>query len=123
VAEIKDYHAIATAVYEINDSKTVSGWTLNTKDWVTGTWHRNGFQGGIYQKGTDVICGFKGTTPNHQSLIADITADLRLLLCIIPNQAGGAYHMARAAQEIAGNCQVSLTGHSLGGALAQVVGF
>jgi putative lipase involved disintegration of autophagic bodies len=98
---------------------------MDTKDWVTGTWLGNGLQGGIYQNDEEVICAFKGTAmgrPPGQTIVADLTADLRLALGIIPNQAGGAYALVKTAQEIAKGRVVTATGHSLGGALAQVVG-
>jgi hypothetical protein len=123
MAVIQEYYDIACAVHGRGDHD-VSGWTRNQK-WATGTWLGNGLQGGIYQNQEEIICAFKGTAmgrPPGQTLVADLTADVRMALGIIPNQAGSAYALVKAALEIAANRIVTITGHSLGGALAQVVG-
>lgn len=125
MANVNEYFELARAVYD-KDDPDVYGWRMDkAKEWVTGTWLGNGMQGGIYQNDDEIICAFKGTimgSPLPQTIMSDMTANLRIALGIIPNQAGGAFAMVRAAQEIAQGRVVSVTGHSLGGALAQVVG-
>lgn len=124
MADVIEYVEIAQAVHD-KTNRDVYGWDLDAKDWVTGTWLGNGMQGGIYQNDKEIICAFKGTmmgSPPGQTIVADMTANVRIALGIIPNQAGGAFALVKAAQEIADGRVVSVTGHSLGGALAQVVG-
>src|SRR5262249_19570829 len=62
--------------------------------------------------------------PSH-SLIGDLTADLKLMLGVIPNQASTAEKLfTRATQTYDPAAYAySITGHSLGGYLAQVVSY
>jgi hypothetical protein len=111
----------------------------------------NGFWGCLYVNETtkDVIVAFKGTgsaktsdeklsgatshnrggaadsdVPNH-SIIGDLTADLKLMVGVIPNQASSAQKLfLRAHATFPPNQYTySLAGHSLGGYLAQIVSY
>lgn len=83
----------------------------------------NGFQGGIWQNNDEVVVGCCGTNPDEtKKFIKDLFNDLEIVLRLIPAQASTARDMVRVAKAIAGGRPVSVTGHSLGGGLAQVVG-
>ena len=99
----------------------VDDWTV--QKWESGTWYGDGFQGGIWQNDTDVVVGCCGTNPGQAGkLFSDIGADLRIGCRILPNQCTSAREMLKAAKQVAGNRRLSVTGHSLDGGLAQVVG-
>lgn len=69
------------------------------------------------------MVGCCGTNPKDKGkLFKDLINDLQIGLRIIPTQAATARKMVKAAKEIAGSRSVSITGHSLGGGLAQIVG-
>ena len=130
MANCLDYAKIASAVY--NTGKTqyyedpaghmVDDWTV--QKWETGSLLGDGFQGGIWQRGNDVVVGFCGThlAQKYGKGVNDVLADLKIGLRILPNQCKSARHLVRAAKQIAKGRRVSVTGHSLGGGLAQVVG-
>lgn len=129
MATCLDYAKIAYAAYftgkgqyyEDPSGHMVDSWVV--QKWETGTLWGDGFQGGIWQSKTDVVVGCCGTNPGQKGkFLSDISADLRIGLRILPNQASSARSMVRAAKQIAGGRKVSVTGHSLGGGLAQVVG-
>jgi hypothetical protein len=106
--------------YEDPAGHMVDDWVVQT--WETGTLFGDGFQGGIWQSESDVVVGCCGTNPKQTGkLLSDLSADLRIGLRILPNQTSSARKMVRAAKEIAGGRRVSVTGHSLGGGLAQSV--
>jgi hypothetical protein len=120
MAHISVYAAMAEAAYHKDlVSHTVNGWECT--HWENGTWYGNGLQGGIYQNDKELIVAFKGTQPGTTKG-SDITADIRLALGVLPNQAGGAYAMTKMAANISQGRPVTVVGHSLGGGLAQVVG-
>jgi hypothetical protein len=110
----------------------------------------NGFWGCVYvdDAAHDVVIAFKGTCsasvspgqlsgvrslntedvdddrPNNTTL-SDLTADLKLALGVIPNQATTAESLFNKAKAVwdPGQYTYSITGHSLGGYLAQVVSY
>jgi hypothetical protein len=102
----------------------------------------NGFWGCLYVNETtkEVVVTFKGTgsaklndeqlaevgsdRPNH-TIVADLTADLKLMLGVIPNQASTAEKLFTRATSTydPARYSYSVTGHSLGGYLAQVVSY
>ncbi len=129
MATCLDYAKIAYAAYFTSTSQyyadpsghMVDDWGVQT--WETGTLFGDGFQGGIWTSDKEVVVGCCGTNPGQfGKLFSDLSADARIGLRILPNQASSARKMVRAAKEIAGRRRVSVTGHSLGGGLAQVVG-
>jgi hypothetical protein len=129
MATCLDYAKIAYAAYftrvaQYSDSPPghlVDDWTV--QKWEQGTLFGNGYQGGIWQSEKDVVVGCCGTNPKQKGKLAqDLLADLKIALKILPSQTKGALRMVKTAREIAGGRRVSVTGHSLGGGLAQVVG-
>jgi hypothetical protein len=130
MANCLDYAKIAYAAYFTGSGQyyeepaghMVDDWTV--QKWETGTLFGDGFQGGIWQSKTDVVVGCCGTNPKQKGkFLSDLSADIKIGLRIMPNQASSARKMVKAAKEIAGpKRRVSVCGHSLGGGLAQVVG-
>jgi len=129
MANCLDYAKIAYASYFKSANQyycdppghMVDDWTV--QKWETGTLFGDGFQGGIWQNDTDVIVGCCGTNPKQLGKLAsDLSADLKIGLRILPNQCSSARAMLKEAKKIANGRRVSITGHSLGGGLSQVIG-
>ena len=115
------YFTRTSQYYESPPGHMVDDWKVQT--WETGTLFGNGFQGGIWQSGNDVVVGCCGTNPKQKGkFVSDLSADMRIGFKILPNQSSSARKMVIMAKSIANGRRVSVTGHSLGGALAQVVG-
>jgi len=122
-----DYAKISSAVYNSGKNQYCANPPGHmVDDWYVQTFEGaklfgNGFQGGIWQNATDVVVGCCGTSLGNKSkAIQDIAADLKIALTMIPNQSYNARRMVKKAKEIANGRRVSVTGHSLGGGLAQV---
>jgi hypothetical protein len=122
-----DYSKIAIAAYYTSTNQydmnppghMVDEWAVS--HWETGTLFGNGYQGGIWQNDHDVVVGCCGTNPKQKGkFFQDLLADLKIALKMIPSQARGARNMVRVAKTIAQGRRVSVTGHSLGGGLAQI---
>jgi putative lipase involved disintegration of autophagic bodies len=128
MANCLDYAKISYAAYfkEANQyyadppGHMVDDWTV--QKWESGTLFGDGFQGGIWQNNNDVVVGCCGTNPKQTNLLPGLGADLKIALKILPNQCTSAHQMVKLAKSIANGRRVSVTGHSLGGGLAQVVG-
>ena len=115
------YFTRTTQYYDDPPGHMVDNWVV--QKWETGTLWGDGFQGGIWQSQTDVVIGCCGTNPGQKGkFLSDVSADMRIGLRILPNQASSARQMVKAAKRIANGRRVSVCGHSLGGGLAQVVG-
>ena len=128
MATCLDYAKIASAVYHSGTNQYYAdppGHMVD--DWDVQTFSRaklfgNGYQGGIWQNSTDVVVGCCGTSlGNPRKAVQDVAADLKIAAHMIPNQAYNARRMVASAKAIAGGRRVSITGHSLGGGLAQVI--
>jgi hypothetical protein len=123
-----DYAHLANAVYSIDDQAVIdylvkqgrSEWSVRV--WEGGT-ASNGFQGAILESDSDVVCAYKGTQLSGETVRQDLLNDATLAINLIPSQAMAAMEMADAARCIAGRKPVSLVGHSLGGGLAQLIGY
>ncbi len=128
MATCLDYAKIAYAAYFKSKAQyydepaghMVDDWVV--QKWENGTVFGDGFQGGIWQRGNDVVVGCCGTNTKQLKVLADMSANIRIGLRILPNQCTSARGMVRAAKKIAGGRRVSVCGHSLGGGLAQVIG-
>lgn len=76
-----------------------------------------GFNAVSYKNGNEIVIAFRGT----DSFLDIAISDLQIALGKIPQQANSAikyYEMVRQAYP---DCEITITGHSLGGALAQYV--
>ena len=88
----------------------------------------NGFQGAIFESADEVVCAYKGskggirdrTTTGYDDWSIN---DVQIALNKIPNQVPAATNFLNTAKHNAGNKPVSIVGHSLGGGLAQYVGY
>ncbi len=117
MTKLLTYAEMANKVYHVPDwnKAMMPGW--NT--WKFGEGNENttgGFHGCIYKKGSEVVVVFRGTASGR-----DVLADARLALGICPRQAGAAADLYRRAARIFDGASITITGHSLGGGLAQVV--
>lgn len=79
--------------------------------------HHSGFEGGIFECGDTWVVCYRGTSPSDKR---DIGADIKIGLKLIPDQFFPAMALFERARISHGN-NVVITGHSLGGGLAQLV--
>jgi hypothetical protein len=127
---VKDYWRLADEVHSpMAWGNAPTGWAqqagIDSRSFFPWRSGHSGFQGACYTQtngaGTDVvmaIAGSQGTATN------DLVADVRLLVSMMPRQASSArkffdLHMAPNYNK----GDIVIVGHSLGGALAQVLGF
>lgn len=123
-----DYAYFADAVYRIDENAVTeylgqegcSDWAVRL--WMAGT-TSNGFQGAILESDSDVVCAYKGTQLSGATVRQDLLNDAALAINLIPSQALAAMNMWTAARTIAGRKPISIVGHSLGGGLAQLIGY
>lgn len=117
------YYDATSQYYAAPPGHMVDDWIVQR--WKSGSFNifKSAFQGGIWQSDHDIVVGCCGTNPGKLGkLIRDIGADIEIGLRMIPAQADSARKLVVAAKGIANGRRVSVTGHSLGGGLAQVVG-
>ena len=123
------YARIAQAVYNEKKLLTLAAGAKAGSSWMVRRWmsftDSDGFQGAILESVSEVVCAFKGSMPpGSQSAFQDwCVNDLQIGLNMVPSQTAHAKELVRAAQHIAGNKPITIVGHSLGGGLAQLVGF
>lgn len=84
-----------------------------------------GFKGAIYTRENDCVVAYKGTETAKGKIqsIKDLTADYRLMVGDLPKQVAPAAQLLEFAQSSQGGKTITICGHSLGGGLAQVVGY
>jgi hypothetical protein len=137
VPTLLDYAYMAMASYgdDVNEVQEKFNACPNHGSWSIAAFMAgspaNGFQGAIFENDTDseVVCAYKGSKGD----IGDRTTtgyddwnvnDVQIALNKIPNQTWKAMEFAEQARYIAnGEKTLSLVGHSLGGGLAQLVGY
>ena len=122
MATIRDYLDIADAAYQNDPEGHVPNrWRVRKTE--TATWYGNGFQGSVFEGDEEVIVAFSGTKGGPMSApVSQSSANARIAVLVVPNMAGSAKKLVRWAEQNCGGKPVSIVGHSLGGALAQVVG-
>jgi hypothetical protein len=122
MATIRDYLDIADAAYQNDPEGHVPGrWRVRKTE--TATWYGNGFQGSVFEGDEEVIVAFSGTKGGPMNApVSQSSANARIAVLVVPNMAGSAKKLVRWAEQNCGGKPVSIVGHSLGGALAQVVG-
>lgn len=106
---ILDIAEIANDIYDTGSSRTRSNFTRNRS---------NGFQGALYEQGNYLVVAFKGTHNRH-----DLVSDFQLAVGRHPEQLEDARGLFEAGLGARGSRRLLLTGHSLGGALCQAVGY
>jgi hypothetical protein len=96
---------------QVNDSSVFSGGSLTS----------SGFQGRVFlsKDGKEAVVAYKGTKPSQ---VSDLVADMKLAMGFVPTQAKDALKATVDWTKQLGSKKFLITGHSLGGALAQVVG-
>ncbi|MEZ4651829.1 MAG: hypothetical protein R3E97_24135 [Candidatus Eisenbacteria bacterium] len=109
---------LCDAVYETNPS--AAGWT-RIGFHEAGYLPQSAFQGAAFQKAGTVVFAFKGTSVASRSAVGDVVADLKLGIGMNTVQFDLAGQFVADTLIPDGN-RVLLTGHSLGGAIAQIVG-
>jgi len=133
VATLMQYAKIAAAVYK--DEKVMleqltaggcGGWAV--RFWQAGS-ASCGFQGVILENESEVICAFKGSKFGVTGYQDWVVNDGAIALGMMPKQAHSAAEMVEVAERYIcgarGNRSkpLSIVGHSLGGGLAQLVGY
>jgi hypothetical protein len=120
MASISSYLNLAEFAYETDDNpSSISGFAVRRREFATAL--GNGFQGVVHEGAHAVIVAFAGTLGGPLNApISQTSANFRIGLNIIPNMAGSAKALVKSAAAL--TKPVSIVGHSLGGALAQVVG-
>lgn len=122
MALIEEYFDLVAAcnTVEAQPNGVARGWRV--QKWEMASLLGNGFRGGVFESESEIIVGFSGTG-GGSAAGSQWTADIRIGAQVIPNMAGGAQDMVSWAKTLSGGRKpVSIAGHSLGGALAQVVG-
>ncbi|MFN8177621.1 MAG: hypothetical protein U0167_06830 [bacterium] len=113
MATVMTYAKMSDAVYD--DDPQVPGWSrLGFKK--SGSGVTDAFQGAAFRSGADVVFAFKGTSQGR-----DVVADVKLGVGMNTYQYSSAMDFV-GSTTIPPNSQVSVCGHSLGGAIAQIVG-
>ena len=122
MASIADFLVIAESVYQPDPENHVPArWRVQR--WEMATWYGNGFQGGIFEDDREVIVAYSGTKGGPTTApISQNSANVRIGVLVIPNMAGAGRTLVGWAERNRGNKPISIVGHSLGGALAQVTG-
>jgi len=113
MATVMTYARMADAVYD--DDPQVAGWTRAGFQ-RSGSGLTNAFQGAAFTAGSELVFAFKGTSGGR-----DAIADVKLGIGMNTFQYSSAGDFVASVRAPAG-VRVSLTGHSLGGAIAQIVG-
>lgn len=110
---IANYALMAQAVYD--DNPQVPGWT-RTAFRPSGSGLTEGFQGAAFSRGGEIVFACKGTSQGR-----DFVADLLLGTGFNSFQFGSARQWV-ASTGVGSASQATVCGHSLGGAIAQIVG-
>ncbi len=113
MATILELAQLSKAVYDTPPSAP-SGWTLASFRSAAAGGMSEGLQGAVFTRGSETVIAFRGTNTAQ-----DVLPDLQLGVGMNTNYYSAAQEFAAA---YSGASDVSLTGHSLGGAIAQVVG-
>jgi hypothetical protein len=125
MGSLLEYARLANAAYKAATPGAMAlpaGWSLVEAN-VAGA----GFKGATFRGGGEMVVAFAGTEINRGVVdaVQDITADIRLPF-EMPRQTSKAYALyLRAAELLDGRTvrHITITGHSLGGALTQHVGY
>jgi hypothetical protein len=119
----EQYWQLAFCVNSPNPRNAPEGFTCDrvqtSKGYLgSGEGSRDGFQAAVYRGANGRVLAIAGT---QRLAMSDYTADLRIGLHVMPNQASSAF---KFYEDVVGDGGVAvIVGHSLGGALAQVLGY
>ena len=115
MATTAEYANLAQATY--NNTGAPDGWTrVGNSDP-----NNSGYQGAAFQRnGTnEIVVANRGTEPTQYT---DLRADLQMGLRQVPDQFYDAQNFLQQVMDANNGANVSITGHSLGGALSQLLG-
>lgn len=113
MANIMEYAQLSEAVYKASPS--LDGWEVVDVKSSGGGWN-NALQAAAFKKNGELVFAFKGTSQGM-----DLIADLKLGVGINSSQFSEAEQFVERVNP-GGASLVTVCGHSLGGAIAQVVG-
>lgn len=116
----EDCKILSKKIYPDNRQQDSNGWTYRE----TYSNHRNGFYSEIYTKGDKAILVMRGTETHSgkKEAIKDGGSDIQMGLECLPFQMKDAEKAYLSAVRKYGKENVILTGHSLGGSEAQILG-
>lgn len=119
---------LSAEIYKDDLEQEISGWVLLSQQWCNGAgrcrekkinadvYKIANLAAAAYKKGNEVIVAFRGTDG-----IVDVITDAGFLLKKIPKSYVLAKNLYLKIKKLNPNCTVYCTGHSLGGAYAQMV--
>jgi len=117
---IKQLEILSKYVYHDEDISLPNGYTKI----LTAPNSKNGFYAQAFYNGNDIVIAYRGTdiNKNFKEKIKDIHNDISLWRQELPNQTTDAINFYKKLKGEYPNKNIVLTGHSLGGSLAQIVG-
>jgi hypothetical protein len=134
IPTILEYVKIADAAYKVDgqelhtelNNQGVAGWAVC--QFRARKWFNDGFQGAILARDNFVVCAFKGSMVGKSFVQDWLVNDLLLAINQMPPQIRSAMEMVEAARVLVrdnsiANPKIVAIGHSLGGGLAQLVGW
>ena len=120
---LQEYALISNSVYnriEINRTVVLpsTGWTAE-RPWIQDL--ANGFSGGVYKKGTDIVIAYTGI---NERFVADFAfGNIPAATGLYPSdQVWGAMELYFKVARDNPTANITFTGHSLGGGLAAMMG-
>lgn len=130
MATLLEYAKLANTAYtaSTDPDASIPGWSCvggmavdDRSVFSGGSAFSSGLQMRAFMKsGTgEIVIAYKGTVP---TMMSDLTADLRIVLEGIPRQAYDALVHTTTWKKKLARSKVTLTGHSLGGGIAQIAG-
>lgn len=114
----EDCKKLASNVYNVN-KRNIEGWK-----YLKSCYARNGFYADIYNKQDNIILVFRGTDINNGIYegTKDMLANIQMGMNTFPNQLKQARNLYKYYSQNENYSKIILTGHSLGGSIAQALG-
>lgn len=113
IAQHKDLMILSGHTYHNRKFELPEGWQELTSYSAT-----NGFQATVYKKGNDIAISYRGTDSLGDFILSDIPIGTKILL---PAQYKNANEVYKEIKQMYPKANITLTGHSLGGSLAQLI--